>query len=52
MAQTKLDESVFPRSAMVIVVALILLIVAALLLLKRELDADKKRQVGDADPGP
>jgi hypothetical protein len=46
MAQTKLDESVFRRSAMVVVVGLILLIVAALLLLKRELGRDAR------DPGP
>ncbi len=42
MAQEKLDESVFRRSAMVIVVALILLIVVALLLLKRELARDER----------
>jgi hypothetical protein len=50
MAQSKLDESVFRRSAMVIVVGLILFVVLALLLLKRELGREERRARGA--PGP
>jgi hypothetical protein len=55
MAQSKLDESTFRRSAMVIVVGLILLIVLALFLLKLELDRDRERereQQARGSPGP
>ena len=46
IAQAKLDESVFRRSAMVVVVGLLLLNVLALYLVKRYLERDRRRGSG------
>jgi hypothetical protein len=49
MAQSKLDETVFRREAMVVVVALILMNVLALILVKRILDG-RRRGTGGSSP--
>ena len=50
MAQSKLDETVFRREAMVVVVGLLLLNMLALVLVKRSLDRDRRRGAGGPPP--